>query len=525
MDIDRLGFELSLPDKEMPIAGASISLAVGVAMCGAMVGLARKGHALSPRSDIAWTGLLSPSGEVGAVDEQSLREKVDAVSAAGLTGIVVARSQGDLACRFAEKTGWDGKVYTVGQLIDLFLHPELMIPVPLPHSLMLACRRPSKQRYSATALLCLMVLSLLFLTPRILDGFGVYWFPWWRPLPTADEIPNISQIAHGFDLRIPRMEDLHLVPEGNRTFAFAHVVDEVINHKDEGPYLVLGETADFHAGTDGRLTIRHIPTRRIVAEYTPQSTWLPDDPGREESANLDTLKQGVVADVDNDGDNEVVISISFNPTSLCILQILGNDLRCERALKHIGHLEHLDTSDLNGDGNAEIVAVGFHGPTNGMSLLIAEIEDFYPIRDVDTLNPPSVYTAENLEWDASRQPCYEHYVLPYQEWMMQMPLDQPLMQLGHFTLAMPAHNGANRKLRATASLGVSSSDFLLDFDLDSPTHGAEVMFGQVLINRITELIHDKALPPGAFEIFLQKVRTTVHCSETIWTARETNEDR
>ncbi len=527
MNIDRLGFELSLPDKEMPVAGASISLAVGAAMCGSMVGLARKGAALAPRSDLAWSGLLSPTGEVVAVEKYSLREKIRITSIAGLSGIVVARSQGDLACQYAAEVGWDGTVYTAGQLLDVFLHTELMRPVTLPRSIVHACSRPNLQRYSATALLGLFVLSLLFFSPRFLDGLGIFWFPPWRPAPTAAEIPNLSNFLHGFNLSIPRMDDIDIVPEGKRAFSFAHIVEEVCHYKDQGPYLILGESADFHSGQDGRLTIMNIPTRQVVGEYHPQSTWLPDDPGREDSANLYTLKQGIVADVDNDGEYEIVISISFNPTSLCVLQILEGDLRCERALKHSGHLEHLGVCDLNEDGKLEIVASGFHGPTDGMSLLIAEVADFYPTRDPQTPAPFSVYTTEELQWDVSRQPCYKHFILPYSEWMMAMPLDKPLMQLGFFTLAMPADHGASNRIRATATIGLSSSDLLLDFDFgpDSLYRIHDVFFGQVLINRINELIIEEALATTALDDLVRDVETAVYGSDYIWATRKPNGSR
>jgi hypothetical protein len=525
VDLERLGFVLSLPDKEMPVAGASISLALGAAMCGAMVGLTRGGNGFTPRSDIAWTGILKPSGEVSSVDRHSLREKIRATAANGLKGIVVARTQGSLACQFAEEIGWDGTVFTIGHLSEVISNSELMIESVLPTSIYRACHRLNLQHYSATALLAIVLLSLILYSPRILDGIGIHWFPWWRLTPQAEEIPQVKEFYQGFDLKIPRMADRRFVPENNRTFVLASIVPDVYDFREEGPYLVLGQTADCTSGKDGRLEIIAIPTKRVVAECNINSTWLPDDPGRENSANLYTLKQGIIADIDNDGSNEIVIAISFNPTSLCVLQILDHNLRCERALKHVGHLEHLDACDTDGDGRLEIVALGFHGPTAGMSLLVASIEDFYPAMNPEQLDPPSVYSSSGLSWDSTRQPCYAHFVLPYLDWMIDIPAADPWMQLGRFSLSMPAHNGAALRVRATASIGLSPSDILMDFDLATPFRLGDAFFGQGLINRVSELIKKGILPTDALSVFRQNVHDNMCSSTTIWTEGKPDESQ
>ncbi len=512
IDLDRLGFELSLPEKEMPVAGSSVSLALGSAMCGVMIGLLRRSRGLMPRPDLAWTGLLSPSGEVQDVDADSLRAKVQVARAAGLSGIVVARTQGDLACRVAAEIAWEGEIHTVGTLRELFQRPQLLCPLEVPAAILAACRRPRLQRFAAAGILAIMLLGLVLLSPRLLDEIGVYWFPLWRPPPELAQVSTPGHISAGFQLRVPRMADLHFTPEKGRRYAFALLVPEVGRFKGPGPYLVLGESIDFEDGKDGRVMLLHIPTRQVVAKYQPVSTWLPNAPVRETSANLYNVKRGLVADVDGDGNQELVISITFNPTARCALQILDEDFNHERSLEHPGHLEHLAARDLDGDGRSEIIALGFHGPTRGMSLLVLKVEDFYTVHGAAELQPPSRYGTEELSFDPGAQPCYRHIVLPLRPWMEEVP-DNPFEQLGLFELSAGPDSNDRVLIQTVAAMNAAGCSIILTLGL--PAAVLDVTFAQSFRHRVRALRQSGSLPADAMERFEEDIRASLYSRDTI----------
>lgn len=79
------------------VVGRSIGLGLAIQFLGAFRGAAHRGRGFRPRSDIAWTGCLTPSGLVEAVAAHSLRAKVRAAAFSGFVGIVVPRSQLSLA--------------------------------------------------------------------------------------------------------------------------------------------------------------------------------------------------------------------------------------------------------------------------------------------------------------------------------------------------------------------------------------------------------------------------------------------
>ncbi len=505
MDVDRLGFELSLPEKEMPIAGASISLALGVGMAGAMIGLLRDGRGLAPRRDLAWTGELTPAGQVNDVDSRSLRAKVRAARAAGLRGLVVSRTQGDLACQIAAEAAWDGQIYTTGSLREVFDHGELLESATVPDAVVAACRRPRLQQTAAYALLGLMGLILLLLSPRILDEVGVHWFPAWRPMPRMEELTVPRHINPGFDLAIPRMADFHYQPDGGRWSSFVLIVTEVGGFREAGPYLILGEGADESAGLDGRVRILHIPTRRWVGEYVPLSTWLPNDPLRETSANLYTVKAGMVADVDDDDYNEIILSIAFNPSPRTVLQILDEDLHCERSAEHLGHLEYLAARDLTGDGRPEVLASGYHDRTKGLSLLVLETEDFYPVRNIESLQPLSKYTSAGLTFDPERQPCLVHHVQPFRSWMGTFPED-PLMQIGWPMLALDSVVDTGSVVRTHAYLN-SARSMIVSTTFGLPETVLNIVPSQIIVNRAELLQARGELDHASAEEWLEFIVT------------------
>jgi hypothetical protein len=62
-------------------------------------------------------------------------------------------------------------------------------------------------------------------------------------------------------------------------------------------------------------------------------------------------------------------------------------------------------ADLDGDGAAEIIAVGLHAPSGGISLLILKGDQFQPFMDAPA-DPPAI------PWNAMTQPCWKHVVIP-----------------------------------------------------------------------------------------------------------------
>lgn len=476
IDLERLGFDLSIPEKHMPLAGDSIGLALATVMAGAMVGALNGGRALRPREDLAWTGTVLASGEVLQVDRASLAAKIRAAHAAGLAGVVVPHGMGLLAREILRRCGWQGEVFEAGSLLEVLGNEGLVRPWRLPDSVSRGLRRSVLGARLLAVGAVAAVVTLTGLMPRILDEIGVRWYPCWRPFPPVSELRLPSHTVMGFKLALPGIRDIQVFPPPGRAFGFALISEHLEGDLHGRPCLVCGCTQEPASGQHGCVEIRDLRADRTACQSRViETAGTPFEPRHVLPGVHYDVKAGVLADVDGDGRDEIVIAASANPEAMMVLQILEQDetgyLACTGSALHRGYLEQLMALDVDGDGRREIVAAGYHGPSDGMSLLVMRREDFYS---------PSADSASIAEsagrWMLEAQPCKAHLVVPLMPGYFEIA---GVTHLGAFALGLREGQGTGTRIRVEIGAGTTfNADYLLNVPLDLDPAGIDIIVNQ-----------------------------------------------
>jgi hypothetical protein len=513
VDLERLGFDLSIPEKQMPLAGDSIGLALAAAMAGAMVGALSGGRALRPREDLAWTGTVLASGEVLQVDRASLAAKIRVAHAAGLAGVVVPRGMGLLAREIIRRCDWDGEVVEAGSLLEVLGSADLVRPWRLPESLSRGLRRPILgTRLLAGGVIVAAVLLTGFL-PRILDEFELRWYPFWRPFPPVSALRVPAQVRQGFTLALPGIRDIRVLPPPDREIGFAQISDNLEGDLQGRPGLVCGVSQGSAGGQHGYVEIRDLRVNRIVRPWRViETAGTPFEPRHTLPGVHYDVKAGVLADVDQDGRDEIVIAASANPDAMMVLQILerngSGDLVCTGSVLHRGYLESMLAFDVDGDGRLEIVAAGYHGPSQGMSLLVLGREDFYA--------PPSDSTsaAKTLgRWSLDTQPCVAHLVVPLIPGYFEIA---GVTHLGEFMLGLREGYGAGKVIRVEIGAGTTlAGDYLLNVPLDLDPAGIDLIVNQQQVDQCQRWVRDGAGTDFSSAEFLERWRGLFRRTRTI----------
>jgi hypothetical protein len=479
-DVERLGFDLSIPEKLMPVAGDSIGLALAAAMLGAMIGVLRGGRALRPREDLAWTGVVLPSGEVRPVERSSLAAKVRVAGAAGLAGIVVPRGMAMLARQVAERRGWNAEIHEVGNLLEVLQHEGLLREARLPSALVQGVRRPILGKALLIGAIAVAGLTLLAALPRILDEAGVHWFPFWRPFPPVKELRVPAITLPGFSIAVPGTRDIVVQPPPSVGIRFAQITDNLGGELQGRPCVVYGLGQNSVLGRHGSVEIRDLRSDRVVRSRVIETSETPFEPRHLlHDAHYD-VKAGVVADVDSDGGDEIVVCAAANPHPFMAVQVLedtgANTLGCTGSVLHAGHLENILAYDFEGDGRLEIVAAGFHYPSRGMSLLVLRRGDFYAPRGAD-----SSEAAGSQAWSLDRQPCAAHLVVPRLPGYFEAT---GVAELGSFLLGLREDDGSGKAIRVDIKAGVTKAyDYLMNVPPDLDVAGIGIIVNQPQVDQ------------------------------------------
>jgi hypothetical protein len=398
----QVGFDLSLPEKEIPIAGDSIGLALAVSFAGLLVGVACRGAGLRPRRDIAWTGAVRPSGSVEVVDPQSLGAKLRAAHFAGYRGIVVPAQMESEARAEVDRQQLPLRVFGIGHVAEALANPEWVEPVTVPADIVEGCTREKRQR---------VLLLVLAGAIGILAAFN---------LP-----PRYARIEHAPDSDLTRVFYHGLWPEWriqgiNNIFA-PQVSRRLEGERPGSPRIAIAHAYNSQTAGPSRLAIYDLTWRREIWSYTFMESGLPYEPQDRDPKGVYSAKGVVLGDFDGDRRDEIVVSVAFQPYGESFLCLFDGRREPSGVVFHTGHIEDMLAADLDGDGSDEVVASGFHDPSGGISLLVLKGTDFAPFRrGVATDDPSSV-------WDAQAQRCYAHLVIP---WPPELAAAEGRMSLG-----------------------------------------------------------------------------------------------
>ncbi len=432
------GFDLDVSGVAAPVAGDSAGLALALAMAGAMIAAKQVGGitrqwshrarslrsttygpagvaGLRPRQDLAWTGRMLADGTVATVDPDSLRAKVRAAYFRGMAGIVVPAVQGNAARAHlpADPLVWGSQgqqadapftVYAVSSLAGALASAGLVEPWALPLD---ALRTPWHRRrvtlrwVVASLAVAILALIAVFVLPSMV----------WRRGPHASIVDGAKAVRVMFD---GGARSLVIRPTGLAQYA-------EIGHRLPGDpagaerVVILADASDSTAAT---LTVHELRHGRAIWHYSFDSSNLPFEPLEKHPEGRYAAKTAVIADLDGDGDSEVVVSLTVHPSSWCLLHLLDDDAQLAGTVIHRGHVERFLSIDLTGDGAPELVGVGLHNRSSGLSVLLLRASDF-----LSEARPIG-------SWDARRQPCLAHLVLPLPPHLAE---ELGVLQLGFLT--------------------------------------------------------------------------------------------
>lgn len=508
VDPHRVTFDLSLPEKQTPIEGSSMGLAMAATLAGALAGCLNGGQGVAPRADLAWTGVLGLFGKVIPVERSSLKTKIRAAQVAGLSGIVVPRDLGPEARSLARGLGWDGAVYQIGHVTEILHREELTAEWILPDALLKACE-PSRMGARLAAVgVTAAVLGLFSVAPRLLDELGVHLFPFWRPLPAVSAMQVAEPYRALIRVNMPLCKDMVMPQFGRRTFEFACLSEELDIDSGPGPWLVYGAGLSPESGEPGYIAGISLRDRKEKFRYELHTSGLPVEPLDDIVEGCYSPKAGVTADIDSDGLDEIVFSSTINPTAINFLQVLEGQRELTGSVYHPGHLENLMADDIDGDGALEILALGFHEPSDGMSLVTLRREHFFA-------NAPG--TGET--WSPEAQPCVGHLVVPIPPGYAEAT---GVTHLGGFYLEMrPRKEGRRRVLAdvvASRAQGRGGFDYLIS--IEPPCMGLKITVTEMMADSIAAML-DRGLPAdfGSKE-FLDTWMAQFRCSDMIQTTWE-----
>jgi hypothetical protein len=421
----RLGFELSLPPKEIGIAGDSIGLALAVAFAGVLTGIACRGRGLRPRADLAWIGCVSTSGRVLPVDRHTLAAQLRAARYAKCRGVVVPAEMTDRAAAEVKRQGLDLRVIGVDRGADVLADPELVEALSVRAEDVEACTREKRYRVirvaAAAALAALMVWSV---PPRPRE---------------AQVVEPRHQVRVSYQGLWPPF-----VVQADGPIMFAAMDDRLDGDRNPRRRLVVATACDVVGGHAGDLTVYDLAWRRPIWSHRFQSSGLPYEPQDVWTNGAYSTKEGAVGDVDGDARDEIVLTACYTPYAASFVWLFDGMRGPNGAIYHEGHLEHLALHDVDGDGRLEAITAGMHEPSRGVSILVLRNEDFHPFQ---RRAGPGVLEGSAIPWEREAQPCLTHLVVPMPVEMTPIEGRQNLGHGGNHPLTLVAAPGGGVTIR------------------------------------------------------------------------------
>jgi len=452
----RLGFDLSLSQKEAHTAGDSIGLALAVAFAGSMIGVLCRGRGLRPRPSVAWTGVVLPSGEVRPIGSMGLRAKIRAAILGGQTAIVVPRGMGDAARAAARVEGDSMRVVELAHVAEALGDPELVEPMRVAGDVVEGCTRERVARLALTGVAAIV-------------GAVLAWH-----LPPRPQELRLAPFGTGMSVRYQGLWPVY-APRVEGPIMFAQLSRQLQPGGPHATRLVAATGISNPHLRSGELWIYDLLRRRPQVAFHFERSGLPYEPAVFfEHGHLST-KCAMLSDVDADGADEIIVSAAYQPYADCFVWLF-RDGRPAGAVYHRGHVEALLGDDLDGIPGDEIVALGLHEPTHGLSILTLAAQDFAPF---------GADAERSGRWSRFDQPCLRHLVIPMIDGLepvqgrasLGLPSAWdprgPILAPGAFTLTRDAEGDAWAEIAVNATndslASARTSDYIVTF---RPSDGA-----------------------------------------------------
>ncbi|MBD3237558.1 MAG: hypothetical protein GF330_12700 [Candidatus Eisenbacteria bacterium] len=407
-----LGFEISISEKEAPIVGDSIGLGLCVAFTAALKACAGRGWDRRPRGDLAWTGRISPRGEVGRIEALSLAHKIRAARQGGVAGIVIPAGMADAT--ETERSGF--QVAELAHVSGFLLSEPTAFEITEPWPGADRARRSIRRRppWLAGGLIAAAVVAAILIGLALrggdgdrssLPGIGA------EPAPALADL-RVETIHEQRELRVtwPGQTAPLLVPtEGPVRIVMK--TDRLAG--DERGALRIAYATAQAGGHPGRLVVYDPLAQETVWRYIFTESGLPGDPLRDRPGVSYSTKVGRIADCDGDEDDEIVLAVALNPEADCLLWLFDGLRDPVGVVRHIGYFEQIEVVDLDFDGTPEILAAGHHTPSKGVSLVVLHANQFAPFRSSASMADPSTQGgAARVAGEVHDGLCLTHLVVP-----------------------------------------------------------------------------------------------------------------
>lgn len=401
-----LGFEISLSEKEALIVGDSIGLGLCVAFTAIIKACTDAEWDRRPRTDLAWTGRILPSGQVGEVEQYTLKEKARAADHGGLRGMVVPAGMGSSLTSGAESNRSPFEVIELSHVGDYLAGPALSEPWEGACTLRTKMTPPRRWSWASAVApsLVIVLVAIAIGIGKVITESRESLEP---ALPLLQDI-RVERLDGRRTLRLtwPEQTEPLLVRE-KAAIEFYQLAENLAGDRRGGIRLVYGTS--HNGGKPGELVVYDPLAQKDVWTYAFTCAGLRADPQEGLPGVTYCTKAGCVANCDQDAEQEIVLSVSLNPESDGFLWLFDGFRDPVGVVHHTGYLEQVTVADLDHDGVAEIIAAGHHNPSRGISLLVLHAEQFEPFRGSASqmLREPH---AEMSPDDGN--PCVMHMVVP-----------------------------------------------------------------------------------------------------------------
>jgi len=462
----RLAFDCAIHLDDIPVVGESAGLALAVAMLAAYTASVDRRRGKFPRADWAWTGEVTESGDINAVDPEALLCKVRAAFYSGCEGITVPSVQHALAQAAIAEAGSAFLVVGASTVREALLMDEAFEQSELPAN---SIRVPFHKRELNVRILAALILLLLGAAGACIESHK-------RGTTEGPEVtiePSLEVATLHFEGGAPAKAYSDSL---GRPFAFAAIVQNCAGGLDGRDQLLL--VTKFRQNVPGGVELRDVPSLDLVWRYTFESDAFVDLRAGIASEGIYNGKTAVVADLNNDGDSEIVVSVSEHPYSTTLLVLFDDAPRPAALVYHPGHIEALRAVDWDRDGDLDILAAGYHAPTDGGSVIVLRREDF-PERELTACT------------DFGRQPCVAHFVFPRVPHLSEA-MSMLEMRAGDEGFTVTATADSTPGFRFDLGIPVAPvTDNVYLISVTSPRNLANVSANQTLVQSATTWLAEK----------------------------------
>jgi hypothetical protein len=299
---------------------------------------------------VAITGGVDANGKLRAVDEKGLALKVEACTYSWIRYLIVPAEQQEFAETAAAKLVSEGKtrVHIVGArtVEDFIVNRRVSTSRYVPFTVH-AGRKVWKQRRPVAAMVIILLLAIV----------GKLWYGPIDKEPADLKFEGETMVVvnrHGDALTEIRVGP-ETVDQANATGGVAAIADI---DGDGNKEVIWGQALRDNPKQVSRIVCQEIRSHTMCWEF-PLVRRLEFPNTTDVSDSNFSFRSLLLGDFDNDKRDELlVLANHVNVFPSVILKIDPTNGREKDCYLHIGHLIHIRTADLDGDGILEVLATG-----------------------------------------------------------------------------------------------------------------------------------------------------------------------